>query len=165
MTQQLAEKGAKIDAIYYCPHTSTEKLQLPQARTGMLDGAALEHTLDLQRSFVVGDRYGDMELARNARARSVLVRTGYGEGELALATRRSGLAARLRRGRSHQRGRIRGNEDVRARKSQAVNVRSDSRPPRARGRGADCRKSLVGAFRTASGRGDFRFTFAVACKH
>ena len=49
----------------------------------MLDRAALEHALDLQRSFVVGDRYGDMELARNARARSVLVRTGYGEGELA----------------------------------------------------------------------------------
>jgi D-glycero-D-manno-heptose 1,7-bisphosphate phosphatase len=83
MTQQLAEKGAKIDAIYYCPHTSAENCSCRKPRTGMLDRAALEHTLDLQRSFVVGDRYGDMELARNARARSVLVRTGYGEGELA----------------------------------------------------------------------------------
>ena len=83
MTQQLAEKGAKIDAIYYCPHTSAENCGCRKPKTGMLDRAALEHTLDLQRSFVVGDRYGDMELARNARARSVLVRTGYGEGELA----------------------------------------------------------------------------------
>jgi D-glycero-D-manno-heptose 1,7-bisphosphate phosphatase len=49
----------------------------------MLDHAAWEHALDLRRSFVVGDRHGDVELARNARARSVLVRTGYGEGELA----------------------------------------------------------------------------------
>jgi D-glycero-D-manno-heptose 1,7-bisphosphate phosphatase len=32
---------------------------------------------------VVGDRFGDLELAHNANARSVLVRTGYGEGELA----------------------------------------------------------------------------------
>jgi len=39
--------------------------------------------LDVQRSFVVGDRHGDVEMARNARARSILVRTGYGEGELA----------------------------------------------------------------------------------
>jgi len=82
MTQQLAEKGAAIDAIYYCPHISAENCSCRKPRTGMLDCAALEHALDLQRSFVVGDRYGDMELARNAGARSVLVRTGYGEGEL-----------------------------------------------------------------------------------
>jgi D-glycero-D-manno-heptose 1,7-bisphosphate phosphatase len=83
MTQQLAKAGAKIDAIYYCPHTSSENCNCRKPKTGMLDSAALEPALDLQRSFVVGDRYGDMELARNARARSVLVRTGYGEGELA----------------------------------------------------------------------------------
>jgi D-glycero-D-manno-heptose 1,7-bisphosphate phosphatase len=83
MTQQLAKLGAAIDAIYYCPHISAEDCSCRKPRTGMLDRAALEHALDLQRSFVVGDRYGDVELARNAGARSVLVRTGYGEGELA----------------------------------------------------------------------------------
>jgi D-glycero-D-manno-heptose 1,7-bisphosphate phosphatase len=45
--------------------------------------AAREHSLYLPRSFVVGDRYDDIELARNVRARGILVRTGYGEGELA----------------------------------------------------------------------------------
>jgi D-glycero-D-manno-heptose 1,7-bisphosphate phosphatase len=83
MTQQLAEAGAKIDAIYYCPHVSAENCNCRKPKTGMLDRAALEHALDLQRSFVVGDRYGDVELARSAHARSVFVRTGYGEGELA----------------------------------------------------------------------------------
>jgi D-glycero-D-manno-heptose 1,7-bisphosphate phosphatase len=83
MSQQLAHAGAKINGIYYCPHTSAENCVCRKPKTGMLDRAAREHALDLQRSFVVGDRYGDMELARNARARSVLVRTGYGEGELA----------------------------------------------------------------------------------
>jgi len=82
MAQQLAEKGAKIDATYYCPHTSAQNCGCRKPRTGMLDRAALEYTLDLHRSFVVGDRYADVELARNAGARSVLVRTGYGEGEL-----------------------------------------------------------------------------------
>jgi len=83
MTQQLAEEGAKLDAIYYCPHTSADNCNCRKPKTGMLDRAALEHGLDLQRSIVVGDRYGDIKLARNVRARGVLVRTGYGEGELA----------------------------------------------------------------------------------
>jgi len=83
MTQQLAESGARIDAIYYCPHIPAENCNCRKPKTGMLDQAAQEHSLDLRRSFVVGDRYGDIALARNARARSVLVRTGYGEGELA----------------------------------------------------------------------------------
>lgn len=83
MTRQLFELGARIDAIYYCPHTSAENCTCRKPRTGMLERAAREHALDLQRSFVVGDRYGDIELARNVRARSILVRTGYGEGELA----------------------------------------------------------------------------------
>ena len=83
MTRQLAEAGAKIDGVYYCPHTSAENCSCRKPRTGMLECAAKEHALDLRRSFVVGDRYGDVELARNAHARSILVRTGYGEGELA----------------------------------------------------------------------------------
>ena len=83
MMQQLAESGARIDAIYYCPHTPSENCNCRKPRTGMLERAAREHALDLRRSFVVGDRYADVELARNAQARAVLVRTGYGEGELA----------------------------------------------------------------------------------
>ena len=83
MTKQLAGAGAKIDAIYYCPHTSGDNCNCRKPRSGMLERAALEHNLDLLRSFVVGDRYDDVDLARNAGARGVLVRTGYGEGELA----------------------------------------------------------------------------------
>jgi D-glycero-D-manno-heptose 1,7-bisphosphate phosphatase len=83
MAQQLAAGGALIDAVYYCPHTFSDNCICRKPKTGMLDHAAQEHTIDLKRSFVVGDRYGDIELARNAGARSILVRTGYGEGELA----------------------------------------------------------------------------------
>lgn len=83
MAEQLAKGGAKIDGIYYCPHTAAENCNCRKPKTGMLHRAAREHALDLRRSFVVGDRYGDVELARNARALSILVRTGYGEGELA----------------------------------------------------------------------------------
>jgi len=83
MQRQLSEAGATIDAVYYCPHASTDNCSCRKPRTGMLERAAREHSLDLRRSYVVGDRYGDVELARNAGARGILVRTGYGEGELA----------------------------------------------------------------------------------
>jgi D-glycero-D-manno-heptose 1,7-bisphosphate phosphatase len=83
MNQQLAAEGARIDAIYYCPHASAENCACRKPKTQMLVRAASEHGLDLERSFVVGDRYADIQAAHRARARSVLVRTGYGEGELA----------------------------------------------------------------------------------
>lgn len=81
MTQQLAAAGARLDAIYYCPHSSAEGCGCRKPKTGMLDRAAAEHAIDLRKSFVIGDRHGDVELAHRAGAKSILVRTGYGEGE------------------------------------------------------------------------------------
>jgi D-glycero-D-manno-heptose 1,7-bisphosphate phosphatase len=83
MKKELAAARARIDAVYYCPHTSADDCDCRKPKTGLLECAAREHSLDLARSFVVGDRYGDVEMARNIRARGILVRTGYGEGELA----------------------------------------------------------------------------------
>jgi D-glycero-D-manno-heptose 1,7-bisphosphate phosphatase len=83
MTQQLADAGAGIEGVYYCPHTSADGCDCRKPKLGMLERAAREHALDLRRSFVVGDRYLDSDLAHRAGARGILVRTGYGEGELA----------------------------------------------------------------------------------
>jgi D-glycero-D-manno-heptose 1,7-bisphosphate phosphatase len=38
--------------------------------------------LDLEKSYVVGDRFKDVEMARNSGAKAILVLTGYGKGEL-----------------------------------------------------------------------------------
>jgi D-glycero-D-manno-heptose 1,7-bisphosphate phosphatase len=81
MKQQLAGVGAHVDAIYYCPHTSADGCDCRKPKPGLLEQAAREHGLELKRSFVVGDRYGDVELAHRVGARGVLVRTGYGAGE------------------------------------------------------------------------------------
>ena len=81
MTQQLETAGAHLNAIYYCPHTSADACDCRKPKPGMLDRAAREHSIDLHHSVVIGDRYGDIELARRVGASSILVRTGYGEGE------------------------------------------------------------------------------------
>jgi D-glycero-D-manno-heptose 1,7-bisphosphate phosphatase len=82
MTQQLAAAGAHLTAIYYCPHTSDDDCECRKPKPGMIRQAAHEHGVDLARSFVVGDRYGDVELAQASGGRGVLVRTGYGEEDL-----------------------------------------------------------------------------------
>jgi D-glycero-D-manno-heptose 1,7-bisphosphate phosphatase len=82
MTTQLAKEGAHVDALYYCPHKGDDACLCRKPKPGMLERAAREHGLDLRRSFVVGDRYGDIELAHRVGARAILVRTGYGAGEI-----------------------------------------------------------------------------------
>jgi D-glycero-D-manno-heptose 1,7-bisphosphate phosphatase len=82
MSQQLADGGAHLKAIYYCPHTSDDECECRKPKPGLLRRAAGEHRIDLRSSFVVGDRYGDVELAHGAGGRGILVRTGYGDQDL-----------------------------------------------------------------------------------
>ena len=53
-------------------------MHLPEAEPGMLLRAAGELDLDLDRSWMIGDRASDLEAGAAAGARTVLVRTGYG---------------------------------------------------------------------------------------
>ena len=84
MVSELARGGAWIDGIYYCPHKSEDVCECRKPHPGMLERAAREHSLDLAASWVVGDRYADLEMAHAAGARGVLVMTGYGRGEYEL---------------------------------------------------------------------------------
>ena len=88
LAMDLACAGAQLDAIYYCPHHPSvgeppyrQSCDCRKPKTGMLERATAEFGIDLSRSFVVGDRYGDIELAHNAGARSIFVLSGYGLGE------------------------------------------------------------------------------------
>ena len=87
---RLREGGAAIDRFYYCPHhpdapieAYRRQCECRKPRQGMPRRAQEELELDLERSFVVGDRWFDVELAQGFGGRGVLVRTGYGEAEVA----------------------------------------------------------------------------------
>jgi D-glycero-D-manno-heptose 1,7-bisphosphate phosphatase len=84
MINELASGGAWIDAIYFCPHRKEDACDCRKPNTGLLTLAAREHGLDLQTSWVVGDRYADVEMAQRAGGRGILVMTGYGKGEYEL---------------------------------------------------------------------------------
>ncbi|OPX20934.1 MAG: D-glycero-beta-D-manno-heptose-1,7-bisphosphate 7-phosphatase [Desulfobacca sp. 4484_104] len=82
LQQELRQGGAYLDGIYVCQHSPDAGCACRKPRAGLLQQAAQEMDIDLKRSFVVGDRYIDIELAANAGARGILVLTGYGRGEL-----------------------------------------------------------------------------------
>jgi D-glycero-D-manno-heptose 1,7-bisphosphate phosphatase len=84
LTGMLKSEGARLDGIYYCPHHPTAgKSQYTtvcdcrKPATGLLDRAAKELNIDLSGSYMVGDKWSDVELAHNAGANAVLVQTGF----------------------------------------------------------------------------------------
>jgi D-glycero-D-manno-heptose 1,7-bisphosphate phosphatase len=81
LRREMDSAGAQIDAIYFCPHAGADNCECRKPKTGMLVRAATEHALDVKNSWVVGDRYSDIELAHAAGCRSILVMTGYGRGD------------------------------------------------------------------------------------
>jgi D-glycero-D-manno-heptose 1,7-bisphosphate phosphatase len=88
MQRDLQDASAKLDAIYYCAHHPSVgeppyrlDCDCRKPRTGLIDRAAADFQIDLGRSWMVGDRYGDVELARNAGLHSAFVLSGYGRGE------------------------------------------------------------------------------------
>lgn len=85
--REMERAGAWFDAVYYCPHHPTageppyrQVCDCRKPKPGMLWRAAREFGVDVGRSFVIGDRYSDIELAHNAGAHSVFVLSGYGRG-------------------------------------------------------------------------------------
>ena len=81
MERQLAAEGARIDGIYYCPHIRDDKCECRKPLPGMLQRAAAEHALDLQRSALVSDRYDDISMGHAMGCKAILVLSGYGRGE------------------------------------------------------------------------------------
>ncbi len=81
----LQKQNAHIDDFFYCPHHP--KAGNPPYKTvctcrkpapGMLLAAAGKHHLNLQQSYVIGDKLIDVELGFKAGAKGILVETGYG---------------------------------------------------------------------------------------
>ena len=81
----LSRQEAYLNHFYYCPHHPLEGedpyrkvCECRKPAPGMLIQAAQDLDLDLQQSYFIGDRFNDMEAARKAGVRGILVKTGYG---------------------------------------------------------------------------------------
>jgi len=88
LDKTLKAKKAKIDKIYYCPHHPTEgkgkyrtDCDCRKPKTGMIEMAERDFTIERNQSFIIGDRFKDMEFGKKLGLKTIFVLTGYGMGE------------------------------------------------------------------------------------
>lgn len=74
----LAAQGAKLDAIYFCPHAPEDECECRKPKTQMIERANEDFAIDLQRSWTIGDKAIDVETGFNAKTKTALILTGYG---------------------------------------------------------------------------------------
>ncbi len=89
MERSLLKYGAKVDGIFFCPHYPCGEVKeysidctCRKPGTGLIEMASSQFNIDMTRSWVVGDSASDIAMAQRAGLKSVLVKTGYGLGEL-----------------------------------------------------------------------------------
>jgi len=82
------EWHCSVDAFYFCPHhpegedaSFRRKCSCRKGAPGMLLQAAEDLSIDLSRSWMVGDKAADIEAGQRAGCQTVLVQTGYGVEE------------------------------------------------------------------------------------
>jgi len=75
VAELLAERGARIDATYFCPHHPdvTGPCDCRKPARGMYEQAIREHGLDAARSAYIGDRIRDVEPAKHFGGLGILV--------------------------------------------------------------------------------------------
>jgi D-glycero-D-manno-heptose 1,7-bisphosphate phosphatase len=85
LTRILAGNSAKIDAIYFCPHYAegvikkyAVRCNCRKPKTGLLEKAATDFSLKLNRCYFIGDKKSDMEVIHRVGGKGVLLgkRTG-----------------------------------------------------------------------------------------
>jgi D,D-heptose 1,7-bisphosphate phosphatase len=76
MVAELARQGARLDAVYYCPHHPDDHCGCRKPATGMFLKAAGELDIDFSRSYVVGDMQLDIEAGKLIGCKTILVTTG-----------------------------------------------------------------------------------------
>lgn len=89
MIRELGKAGAVIDGVFFCPHYPNGEVKefaidcdCRKPGTGMVELACRRFDIDMSNSYVIGDRYTDMELADRCNVKGIMVKTGYGKGDL-----------------------------------------------------------------------------------
>lgn len=83
----------KLDAFYFCPHLPDEGCACRKPNLGMIEAACRDFEIDLENSWIIGDKTLDIGTGFNANIKTVLVLTGYGKNEIKKLARKPDLIA------------------------------------------------------------------------
>ena len=73
----LLRKTFALDDFLVCPHDETDRCPCRKPKPGLLVEAAFKWHLDLDRSFVISDKWQDAEAARTAGCTSLLINSPF----------------------------------------------------------------------------------------
>jgi len=82
MHKALAHAGARVDAIFFCPHTADSKCECRKPKAGMLLEIGKRFNTELTGVPCIGDSLRDLQAAETVGAQPILVLTGKGEKTL-----------------------------------------------------------------------------------
>ncbi|MEJ7848533.1 MAG: HAD family hydrolase [Pyrinomonadaceae bacterium] len=71
--------SGSIDAFYFCPHLPDEGCICRKPNLGMIESACVDFRIDLDSSWMIGDKKIDIGTGFNAGIKTALVKTGYGK--------------------------------------------------------------------------------------
>ncbi|MCS7279744.1 MAG: HAD family hydrolase [Thermodesulfobacteriaceae bacterium] len=80
--KRLSKYGVEIAEFLVCLHHPSENCPCRKPKIGLIEKALSLYPIDISKSYVIGDRLIDVELALNSGIKGILVLTGYGKGEL-----------------------------------------------------------------------------------
>ncbi len=66
MIEEFKKRGIEIISVEYCPHAPEEKCSCRKPETGMIDKLLAQHKIALEKSWLIGDKQSDIDLAHNA---------------------------------------------------------------------------------------------------
>jgi len=87
------ELTGKLDAFYFCPHLPTDNCACRKPNLGMIEAACANFDINLENSWMIGDKAIDVETGFNAGIKTALVLTGYGKKTVETLERRPDLIA------------------------------------------------------------------------
>lgn len=79
--EELKKCGISIEKTYVCPHRPEDNCECRKPKTKLIKDAEKDFSIDLGRSFMIGDKKIDVEMGHNAGCKSILVLTGNGMKE------------------------------------------------------------------------------------
>lgn len=88
--RQFREKDLSIDGFYYCPHYKNGKIEkysidcdCRKPKIGLIKQVLKDFPdIDLKNSYMIGDKFSDVQMGHNAGCKGILVKTGHGMEEL-----------------------------------------------------------------------------------
>ena len=77
----LTDRLPQLSAVYVCCHDDADHCDCRKPKPGMLLQAAREHGIDLSRSYMIGDRSGDVVAGAAAGCKTLLIDLPYSKGD------------------------------------------------------------------------------------